>query len=177
MPSFPGRVDAIDALDELEELEDFDDLKTKILYSVIVLAHRSAKRAVDALRASVKDSLQLPDNAALAGGGDDDVDDHVGLLNGHHLLANSLEMNDPRQSSSTRHVRWASLAKGVEDSVADWLRKTSMAFDLTACLEEVEEQLHATLFDFPSLKECSPLRDFIQSAIRVSWYAQFSSYF
>ena len=158
-------MDAIDALDELEELEDFDDLKTKILYSVIVLAFRSAKRAVESLNNVVRDTLQFPDTSAFTG---EDVDDQVGLLE-KNFLSNSLEINDHTRSSGTRHVQWASLAKGVEDAVADWLRKTAMVFDLMTCLEEVEEQLHATLFDFPSLKQCAPLRDFIKSALRVSW--------
>ena len=162
-----GRVDAIDALDELEELEDFDDLKTKIVYSVIVLSFRSAKRAVDNLNVLVKDSLQLPDTSAFVG---EDIDGQLGLLDGGNILSNSLDINDPRHTSgTTRHFRWASLAKGVEDAMANWLRKTAMAFDLASCLEEVEEQLHATLFDFPSLRNCAPLRDFIKTAIRVSW--------
>ena len=157
-------MDALDALDELDELEDFDDLKMKILYSVIVLAYRAAKRTLDSLKAAVKNELQLPDASAFDGDGDD-VDDEEILVEGGVIVNGGVEL----MTDSTLNRRWVLLAKGVEDSTADWLRKTAKAFELTACLEEVEEQLHATLFDFPSLKACQPLKEFIRSAIRASW--------
>ena len=163
-------MDAIDALDELEELEDFDDLKTKILYSVIVLSHRAARRAVDQLKGAARDALQLPD--ITAANEDDDDDDDLDASLGGLLRANGKrDEAEPKELAlrSTQRKRWLVLAKGVEDAMTDWLRKTATVFDLTSCLEEVEEQLHATLFDFPSLKECAPLREFIISAVRVSW--------
>ena len=160
-----GRVDALDALDELDELEDFDDLKMKILYSVIVLAYRAAKRTLDTLKAAVKNALQLPDASAFDADDDDDGDDEEILVEGGVIVNGGVDS----MTDSTRNRRWLLLAKGVEDSAADWLRKTAKAFELTACLEEVEEQLHATLFDFPSLKACQPLKEFIRSAIRASW--------
>ena len=180
-----GRVDAIDALDELEELEDFDDLKTKILYSVIVLAHRAAKRTLDNLKSAVRTELQLPDASSNADDDGEDVNEPEALLDRSRndadstssLASASAPMGETAAaaatakttSTTTQHRRWHGLARGVDDVISDWLRKTSTAFELTSCLEEVEEQLHATLYDFPSLKGCVPLREFIVSAIRVSW--------
>ena len=154
-----GRVDAIDALDEMEELEDFDDLKTKILYSVIVLAYRASQRAIESLKSTVRNQLQLPDTAGLDGEEDEP-------LNAASLVVGKMEET---AIATSRDRRWISLAKNVEDTIGDWLRKTALVFNLTCCLEDVEEQLHATLYDFPSLKECALLREFIVSAIRVAW--------
>jgi len=137
-----ARVDAMDALDELPELEELDDLKTKILYSVIVLSFRAAQRALESLKGKIRLTLHMPNTDQEE---DEDEDDF-----------------------SPQHQRRL-LAKGIEDVIGDWLRKTALEFELLDCLAEVKEQLQATLFDFPSLKNCPALTTFIASAISIAW--------
>lgn len=47
-------------MDRLKELEEHDDLKSKLLFSVIVLSFRSVSATVDTKREQVRRILQLP---------------------------------------------------------------------------------------------------------------------
>ncbi|XP_015924662.1 uncharacterized protein [Parasteatoda tepidariorum] len=54
-----ARVDTLDALDALEPLKNADELKTKILFSVIVLSFRSIQSSLSSLREEIFTLLQV----------------------------------------------------------------------------------------------------------------------
>ncbi|CAF0949814.1 unnamed protein product [Adineta ricciae] len=53
------RIDALDALDSIRELSSADDLKSKLLFSVVVLAFRHAQNHAKDVRNKIKQLLQL----------------------------------------------------------------------------------------------------------------------
>jgi len=55
-----NRLETLESLDRLKELEEHDDLKSKLLFSVIVLSFRSVSATVDTKREQVRRILQLP---------------------------------------------------------------------------------------------------------------------
>ncbi|CAF0765425.1 unnamed protein product [Didymodactylos carnosus] len=54
-----ARIDALDALDSVSEMSDAEDLKSKLLFSVVVLAFRHAQIQAKEIRLKVKQILQL----------------------------------------------------------------------------------------------------------------------
>ncbi|CAM4915752.1 unnamed protein product [Rotaria socialis] len=57
-----ARIDALDALDNIAEMSDADDLKSKLLFSVVVLAFRYAQNQARDIRNKIKQILQLSDD-------------------------------------------------------------------------------------------------------------------
>ncbi|KDR23548.1 hypothetical protein L798_12370 [Zootermopsis nevadensis] len=128
-----ARVDALDSLDNLPALKDADELKSKILFSVVVLAFRSAQ----SLLALKKD--------------------HVRRI---------LHIQPPTVSSATPPEP---VAAELERSVAIYLRKTVDKFDLAKSIEEVCCQIWATLYDYPCLKSCPGLVQYVKDAVHLAW--------
>ncbi|CAF1471021.1 unnamed protein product [Rotaria sordida] len=54
-----ARIDALDALDNIREMSEADDLKSKLLFSVVVLAFRHAQTQAKDIRNKIKQILQL----------------------------------------------------------------------------------------------------------------------
>jgi len=54
------RLDTLESLDKLKDLDNHDDLKSKLLFSVIVLSFRSVSSTVETKRDQVRRILQLP---------------------------------------------------------------------------------------------------------------------
>ncbi|CAF2987224.1 unnamed protein product [Rotaria sp. Silwood2] len=54
-----ARIDALDALDNVREMSDAEDLKSKLLFSVVVLAFRHAQNQAKDIRNKIKQILQL----------------------------------------------------------------------------------------------------------------------
>ncbi|CAF0976984.1 unnamed protein product, partial [Didymodactylos carnosus] len=54
-----ARIDALDALDNVSEMSDAEDLKSKLLFSVVVLAFRHAQIQAKEIRSKIKQILQL----------------------------------------------------------------------------------------------------------------------
>lgn len=54
-----SRIDALDALDNIRELSESEDLKSKLLFSVVVLAFRHAQTYAKDTRTKIKQILQL----------------------------------------------------------------------------------------------------------------------
>ncbi|KAI5715380.1 hypothetical protein M8J77_015127 [Diaphorina citri] len=121
-----ARVDALETLDALPQLRDAVELKSKILFSVVVLAFRSTFSLVSQKK------------------------DHI-----RRLLLNPAPV-------SSAHT-------DLENAVGSFLRKTVDTFDLTHCIEEVSSQLWATLYDYPCLKSCSGLQQYIRDSVRLAW--------
>uniref|UniRef100_A0A8D8Z4Y0 Mitochondria-eating protein n=1 Tax=Cacopsylla melanoneura TaxID=428564 RepID=A0A8D8Z4Y0_9HEMI len=121
-----ARVDALETLDGLPQLREAAELKSKILFSVVVLAFRSTFSIVSQKK------------------------DHI-----RRLLLNPAPV-------SSAHM-------DLENAVASFLRKTVDTFDLTHCIEEVSSQLWATLYDYPCLKSCSGLQQYIRDSVRLAW--------
>ncbi|CAH0389094.1 unnamed protein product [Bemisia tabaci] len=121
-----ARVDALDSLDKLPQLRDASELKSKILFSVVVLAFRSAQTMLGHKKESVK-----------------------------RLLLNPA----PPSSAHTE----------LEAAVSTFLRKTVDTFDLGHSIDEVSSQLWATLYDYPSLKCCNGLIQYIRDSVRLAW--------
>ncbi|XP_054709547.1 uncharacterized protein LOC129219246 [Uloborus diversus] len=57
-----ARVDTLDALDALPPLKDADELKTKILFSVIVLAFRSVQNTLSDIKYYIKTTLKVSED-------------------------------------------------------------------------------------------------------------------
>lgn len=55
-----ARVDTLDALDAIPQLRDADELKSKLLFSVVVLGFRSVQNSVNEMKAQVRRALQIP---------------------------------------------------------------------------------------------------------------------
>jgi hypothetical protein len=121
-----ARVEALEKLDTLPQLTDATELKSKILFSVVVLAFRSTQAMLNQKKEQVKRMLFYPTPA------------------------------------SSAHVE-------LESSICTYLRRTVDTFDLTQCIEEVSSQLWATLYDYPCLKTCTGLHQYICDAVRLAW--------
>ncbi|PSN48173.1 hypothetical protein C0J52_08733 [Blattella germanica] len=61
------------------------------------------------------------------------------------------------------------IAAELERSVATYLRRTIDKFDLTKNVEEVCCQIWATLYDYPCLKTCPGLVQYVKDAVRLAW--------
>ncbi|KAJ9583613.1 hypothetical protein L9F63_022057, partial [Diploptera punctata] len=131
-----ARVDALDALDNLLQLKDADELKSKILFSVIVLAFRSAQSLLTLKKDHIRRILHLP---------------------------------PPPAPGSPQLYPVDPIAAELEKSVAIYLRRTVDKFDLTKNVEEVCCQIWATLYDYPCLKTCSGLVQYVKDAVRLAW--------
>nr|CAD7396099.1 unnamed protein product [Timema poppensis] len=57
----------------------------------------------------------------------------------------------------------------LERQVELYLRRTVEMFDLTKCGDEVCSQIWATLYDYPCLKDCPGLVQYVRNAVRLSW--------
>ncbi|OWF41479.1 uncharacterized protein LOC110462275 [Mizuhopecten yessoensis] len=57
----------------------------------------------------------------------------------------------------------------MDCQIGQYLTATADNFDLSDVIQEVCSQIYATLFDYPCLKECDGLRDYVTSCVRVAW--------
>ncbi|XP_014282094.1 uncharacterized protein [Halyomorpha halys] len=121
-----GRVEALNALDNLSQLKNASELKSKILFSVVVLAFRASGTQLTTKREQIRRILLSP----------------APQSNAHNEL---------------------------EEAIATYLRRTVDTFDLTHCIEEVSSQLWATLYDYPCLKNCAGLLQYIKDSVRLAW--------
>ncbi|CAF0980577.1 unnamed protein product [Rotaria sp. Silwood1] len=119
-----ARIDALDALENVREMSDAEDLKSKLLFSVVVLAFRHAQNQAKDIRNKIKQILQLSTD----------------------------------KSSIT-----------IEETIEKYLRSTIQKYDIGKIAYEVENQLWATLYDYPSLKSCNELLKYINLACRTAW--------
>ncbi|XP_035226904.1 uncharacterized protein LOC118199211 [Stegodyphus dumicola] len=123
-----ARVDTLDALDALPALQDADELKSKILFSVIVLAFRSVQNNVSDIKHSIRCLLQVTD--AEDGG---------------------------------------TALKDLENEIDVYLRRKADTFHLSRNVNEVCSQIYATLYDYPCLKTCTGLANYVKDCVRLSW--------
>ncbi|XP_065210500.1 uncharacterized protein LOC135838697 [Planococcus citri] len=121
-----GRVNALEALDAIPQLHGASELKSKILFSIVVLAFRSAQALLSQKKDQVKQLLFSP---------------------------------TPPSTSQTE----------LETAITTYLRRTVDTFDITPCIEEVSTQLWATLYDYPCLKSCTGLLQYIKDSVRLAW--------
>ncbi|GLG95209.1 Uncharacterized protein GBIM_02240, partial [Gryllus bimaculatus] len=135
-----ARVDALDALDNLPPLKDADELKSKILFSVVVLAFRAAQSLLLLKKDHVRRVLHIPPPTQTPAGA-------------------SLQSQAPSDPAAVE----------LELSVASYLRRTVDNFDLSKSCEEVLSQIWATLYDYPCLKNCPGLVQYVKDAVRLAW--------
>ncbi|KAK7582518.1 hypothetical protein V9T40_013963 [Parthenolecanium corni] len=121
-----GRVNALEALDAIPQLQGADELKSKILFSIVVLAFRSTQALLQQKKEQVK-----------------------------QLLFN----HTPSNPSQTE----------LETAITTYLRRTVDSFDISSCITEVSAQLWATLYDYPCLKTCTGLLQYIKDSVRLAW--------
>ncbi|GAB1604782.1 Hypothetical predicted protein [Argonauta hians] len=126
------RVEAADDLDCLPQVAEYENLKTKILFSVVVLAFRSTLNSLLDLKSKVRDLLRI----------------QVSDINNQSNDLPSLTL---------------------EAEIDDYIRKTVDRHDCSVNAEEVCSQIYMTLYDYPSLRQSSGLRQYIEECIRVSW--------
>ncbi|KAG1662478.1 hypothetical protein GQR58_020938 [Nymphon striatum] len=56
-----ARVDTLDSLDSINDLVGADELKSKLLFSVVVLSFRSVQNTISEIKKKVRDILQVPE--------------------------------------------------------------------------------------------------------------------
>ncbi|KAK3762317.1 hypothetical protein RRG08_006061 [Elysia crispata] len=137
-----GRVDSLDALDTLPELTGLDILKMKILFSVIVLAFRCVHHHLHELRMKLRQLLCLP----------------VPSMRPSH----SDGLGDP-------HVIPDMVSAQMEDHISKYLTHTVDRHDVEPLVNEVCQNIYATLYDYPGLQTCDGLVEYARTAVRLAW--------
>ncbi|XP_076373021.1 uncharacterized protein LOC143257880 [Tachypleus tridentatus] len=127
-----ARVDALDSLENLPELQYADELKSKILFSVVVLAFSSVQNTITAIKNKVRNTLHIP----------------------------QVVMRDLNSEIAI---------KEVEASVDLYLKATVNTFNIDPNVEEVCSQIWATLYDYPCLKTCEGLLQYVRDTARLAW--------
>lgn len=135
------RVNVLDALDQMDELKDSTELKTKLLFSVMVLAYRSTEQTLREISCSARSLLRIDTRKS-------PVDD---------------------QREEQREEELASAKQDLEAAIGHYLRTTCAYFDIHKNVEEVCSQIWDTLFDYPCLQKCPALVDFVQQCAQLSW--------
>jgi len=124
-----ARLDTLDALDKLGELRQAEELKSKLLFSIIVLSFRSVNKTLAELRQKVYAVLQISSISAQAGA----------------------------------HVR------ELQESVDTYLARCQDNYNMSTICEDVMSQICSTLFDYPSIRQCSTLQIFIRKCVNNAW--------
>jgi len=57
----------------------------------------------------------------------------------------------------------------LERSLNSYLQISASTFDLSQIEEEVLQQILATLYDYPRLKECEGIVKYVKECVRVAW--------
>ncbi|KAK7494663.1 hypothetical protein BaRGS_00014061 [Batillaria attramentaria] len=149
-----GRVDALDALDRLTPLNDLDVLKVKILFSVVVLAFKATQQRVGELRGRLRHLLGLP------------------IPSPHHCSDTPHQHPKGTPDSSTTSASrepQTPAATLMEQQITDYLCKTSDTFDVAEIVFDVSQQIYATLYDYPCLKACAGLLEYVSQCVRIAW--------
>ncbi|ESO95156.1 hypothetical protein LOTGIDRAFT_189026 [Lottia gigantea] len=132
-----GRLDALDALDDLKDLEELSILKTKILFSIIVvfffhlifqLTFRSTEELLETTKSKLRELLNIP--------------------------------NDVTESDK--------LSLDIQKHLDHYLQQTFDRFELDSHVKNVCEQIYETLFDYPCLKQCEGLVQFVEECLQIS---------
>nr|CAD7196769.1 unnamed protein product [Timema douglasi] len=150
-----ARVDTLDALDNLPPLRDAHELKSKILFSVIVNEYKYEKNVVLTMFVGMAWwQLAFRSSQALLAM----KKDHIRRVL-HITPPTPCEGASPPNSTVQSPVE-AELERQVEL----YLRRTVEMFDLTKCGD-----IWATLYDYPCLKDCPGLVQYVRNAVRLSW--------
>ncbi|KAK2709272.1 uncharacterized protein LOC136027141 [Artemia franciscana] len=164
-----ARVDTMDALDRLDYLTNNEELKTKLLFSVIVLAYRSASARSNLIKDHIKRVLQIKTSDSkdvIQGNGPPVPPPLPDKPIGSRLLqASEARLPESRKSLISK----TDTKTDMETSIEIYLRRTADEFDLGKCIEEVTSQIYATLYDYPCLKESNDLLNYIEECLRLSW--------
>ncbi|ODN02489.1 Mitochondria-eating protein [Orchesella cincta] len=142
-----GRVETMDALDSLPDLIEADELKSKLLFSVIVLAFRAVQTSLAEIKDQVSNLLQLES------GNETPTPDKEQLNNG------VVSKKDEMQQYQKRLVQ----------ALSEYLHHSQQKVDQSRCVEVVANQLWTTLYDYPCLKNCQPLLKYIRTSVNLAW--------
>ncbi|KAK6621932.1 hypothetical protein RUM44_001739 [Polyplax serrata] len=145
-----ARVDTLDALDDLPQLAKASELKSKILFSVIVLSFRSAENLLATKKDHIRRILHLPNPVK-------EVKDASGKV-----IVTSDNQNSSGMANDPSILEF-------EKNVSLFLRRTIDKFDLTKCVNDVCNQIWATLYDYPCLKTCAGLNQYVKDSVRLAW--------
>ncbi|RWS03371.1 uncharacterized protein B4U79_12865 [Dinothrombium tinctorium] len=126
-----ARVDTLDALDSLHQLKDAEELKSKLLFSVVVLAFRSVQKTIADIKQQIAQLLQISDSG-------------------------SNKMNKEAINE-------------LQISVNHYLKSSCDCFNTAKNVEEVCNQIYATLYDYPCLKSCDGLTMYVRDCVRIGW--------
>ncbi|XP_037067859.1 uncharacterized protein LOC119089298 [Pollicipes pollicipes] len=137
-----GRAEAMAALDSLPELRNSEELKSKLLFSVVVLAFRSVTSGQLAVRETVRRQLQIPPPPPAPA---------APLPPGR---------GDPAASERSAQL---------ERTLTAFLQQTVDTYDLSKNVEEVCSQIWATLYDYPSLRSTEGLLSYVKESVRLAW--------
>ncbi|UYV60844.1 hypothetical protein LAZ67_1002582 [Cordylochernes scorpioides] len=155
-----ARVDTLDALDALPELRHLDDLKAKLLFSVIVLAFRSVQATLMEVYRGVRRALQLPETEPLPRELETAVGNYLGGTAGRFDLRRNVEVS----LGVSLWLYWT-----IDNILLISYCSIGSNQSTVLCLQEVCDQIWATLFDYPGLKTCRGLVAYVRDCIRVAW--------
>ncbi|EEB10211.1 hypothetical protein Phum_PHUM025060 [Pediculus humanus corporis] len=161
-----ARVDTLDALDNLPQLNNATELKSKILFS---LSFRCAENLLATKKDHIRRILHLPSpiNKDSTSNGSSSSSSSSNSNNNNNKNINSV--NVVQNNNHHHHVENDSIFQELEKSVSTYLRKTIDKFDLTKCINDVSNQIWATLYDYPCLKSCAGLNQYVKDSVRLAW--------
>ncbi|KAL7667907.1 hypothetical protein ACOME3_008634 [Neoechinorhynchus agilis] len=141
------RVEVLDALSVCDnDVLNSDQLKSKLIFSIIVLAFRSAHAHVTELKSKLSRLLQIDYNS-------------IGSRSEH------LEDSQKRFSCLTPTAE-----EEIVESIDAYIRKTVDTFDISPVVQSVEFQIWTTLQEHIAfLKGCRQFLDFINQCCRTAW--------
>ncbi|XP_060596786.1 uncharacterized protein LOC132750761 isoform X3 [Ruditapes philippinarum] len=61
------------------------------------------------------------------------------------------------------------VAMEMELHIEKYLCKASQRFEISQCVQEVSSQIFATLYDYPCLKTCDGLKQYMNNCIQAAW--------
>ncbi|KAL8616551.1 hypothetical protein ACOMHN_036583 [Nucella lapillus] len=159
-----SRVEALDALDHLGPLRGLDVLKLKILFSVVVLSFKSTQQKVGELRGRLRHLLGLPVPSSGS-------TEHPHKKSAPHERQNGGGREG--MSAASEGIHYSSspsdVAAQMEHHITAYLCKTADSFEVAEIVFEVCQQIYATLYDYPCLKACAGLLQYVSHCVRLAW--------
>jgi hypothetical protein len=155
----------LDALDQLPGISSSDDeLKEKLLFSIIVLCFRTVDQSLLKLKDDTRRLLE-PRGEEVVGS--------EPTRPGVRGEVRGTKMNNYNNTDLGGDISLQSTAErlliNVDSAVLLYVRKTAQLRDVTADVKAVCDQLWTTLYDYPSLKDCPELHQFVTTCLRLAW--------
>ncbi|CAL4085972.1 unnamed protein product, partial [Meganyctiphanes norvegica] len=67
------------------------------------------------------------------------------------------------------HKNYDQTSQALEQAISVFITANIQKHDLTKNVDEVCQQIYATLYDYPTLKSCEGLLQYIKDCVRLAW--------